>query len=294
MYKAGDPGTLHIYIRAVDGDGKPTGDNLATGSRESTDVTTDSGGAWYYWDLGAGAPLTNGVQYSILIHADATDYAWRYDTGLAGINGYWQTLTTFNKYTSDAEMFETYSGSGATTQTITETSRARIKLIGITDKITSTGRIKQLGITKTITEKGRIKLVDTTKKLTEKARIKAIRDKLLSSQALIVDVGKIYLYLPPSGSSAPSPATFQWYIPSNRWAKNLHFQLQIDKTDDTFGDLEVEKFSYKDSGFQYFNGASWVSLPTDGVDNSYAGNLARFSTILTGGLKFWKIRAFAG
>jgi len=42
------------------------------------------------------------------------------------------------------------------------------------------------------------------------------------------------------------------------------------------------------------NGASWVALPTSGVANSYTGNLARYITTLTYGLKHWRVRAFAG
>ncbi len=205
------------------------------------------------------------------------------------------------------------------------TSRARVKIANITDKITtkarlkqadntkkvtSKARLKQFGTSKTISGKGRVKGVDITKVITSKARLKqsgllkvitsrarlkqSSTGNLFTSKANIVDVGKTYLYLPTTGSSDNSPITFEWYIPSNKWGKNLNFNLQVDKTDDTFADLELNKNSYQDSGFEYFNGATWEAIPTSGVENTYAGNLARYSSVLTSGKKYWRVQAFAG
>ena len=74
---------------------------------------------------------------------------------------------------------------------------------------------------------------------------------------------------------------------------------KIDKNDyefvkERYGEPRLEKFSYKDSGFEYFNGADWVAIPTSGVENIYAGNLARYNASLANGLKYWRVRAFAG
>jgi hypothetical protein len=172
------------------------------------------------------------------------------------------------------------TGAGGGTVTVKETTRARVK---------------QLGISKTLQGKGRIKTAGLSKAIRSKAQIKALASSaILSVGANIVDIGKTYLYLPASGSSENIPVSFEWYIPSNRWGKTINFQLQIDKTSDAFGDLEVEKKSYQDSGFEYFDGADWVALPTSGVVATYAGNLARFITNLTNGLKHWRVRAFAG
>jgi len=201
--------------------------------------------------------------------------------------------------------------------------RAKVKRLGISKILPVRGRIKTADLSAQITTRGKIKTTQE-KKTTARARIeqsnltKAIRSKaritgtksktltirarlyipdshhLLLGKANIVDIGKTYLYLPASGSSENIPVSFEWYIPSNRWGNNLNFQLQIDKSDDTFADLEVEKRSYQDSGFEYWNGSAWVTFPTSGVANSYAGNLARFITNLTNGLKYWRIRAFVG
>jgi hypothetical protein len=141
--------------------------------------------------------------------------------------------------------------------------------------------------------KGRVLFANTIKQ-TIRGKIKVFNSKALSSQARIAGVGTTFLHLPIDTSLQVCPISFEWHIPPNKWDEPLNFQLQIDKTDDTFGDLELEKFSYKDSGFEYYNGSGWVTLPTSGVANSYAGNLARYITTLTYGLKHWRVRAFAG
>jgi len=119
-------------------------------------------------------------------------------------------------------------------------------------------------------------------------------EKLLQVKAKIVAIGKTILSSPSKGASQVSPITFEWYIPSNKWGKNLNFQLQVDKTDNTFQDLEADKKSWQDSGFEYWNGSEWVSVPVTGVNNSYHDNKARFSLNLSSGTKYWRVRAFAG
>jgi len=115
----------------------------------------------------------------------------------------------------------------------------------------------------------------------------------MAVQAKIVDIGKTYLYLPPDTSSnSDNPTYFEWYIIPNRDSRNVCFQIQIDKTSDSFGDLELEKFSYKDSGFEYYDGASWLPVPTTGVSSTYVGNLARYGVLLTTGQKYWRVKTF--
>jgi hypothetical protein len=162
-----------------------------------------------------------------------------------------------------------------------------------TKKTSIRARMEQSNLSVLIQLRGKITNVKT-KLLSARGRIYKGGSNVITGRGYIVNVGKVYLYLPTTGSSENIPVSFEWYIPSNRWGNNLNFQLQIDKTNDTFGDLEVEKRSYQDSGFEYHNGAEWVSLPTSGINNTYAGNLARFITNLTNGLKYWRVRAFAG
>ena len=110
-----------------------------------------------------------------------------------------------------------------------------------------------------------------------------------------LQVATTILYLPINASvNFDVPTSFEWYIPDNILSAKTNFQIQIDYTDDTFSDLELEKWSYKDSGFEYYNGSSWVTLPTSGVDYSYVGNLARYQVHLSYGLKHWRVRSLVG
>jgi hypothetical protein len=213
-----------------------------------------------------------------------------------------------------------------------ETSRGRIKESGITKTETLKAKIKGLGILVTETSRGKIKastsktssmrakiikqrglrarinrinvsLADIratikglgiTKLLDILARIKSVNSKTLQARGFIVDIGKTYLYAPPTGSYSNIPVAFKWYIPSNRWGKDMSFEIQIDKTNDTFNDLEADVFSFSNPGMEYFDGANWNSISSTGVPSTYSGNLARFITNLTNGLKYWRVRAFVG
>jgi hypothetical protein len=126
------------------------------------------------------------------------------------------------------------------------------------------------------------------------SRILTTKIKSLEARGFIVDIGKTYLYAPPTGSYSNIPVAFKWYIPSNRWGKDMSFEIQIDKTNDTFNDLEADVFSFSNPGMEYFDGANWNSISSTGVPSTYSGNLARFITNLTNGLKYWRVRAFVG
>ncbi len=113
--------------------------------------------------------------------------------------------------------------------------------------------------------------------------------------ASIVSVGKVTLDAPSSGSSQTLPFYLEWYIPTNRWGSPLNFHLQIDKTSDSFGDLELEKKSWEDLEFEYWDGINWTAVPATGVPFSKVGNLCRLQiTSLTQGTKYWRVKAYAG
>ena len=189
------------------------------------------------------------------------------------------------------------------------TALARIEITAIESISTARGRVKQAGVEKKLTSRSRIKVLDITKQFQVRARVQTLLEKILSSKGRIegllgkvltargkiVSVGKVMLYAPTDESSEPSPVTFEWYIPSSRWGVNMNFHLQIDKTDDSFGDLETEKRSWQDVGMEYWNDAEWVSVPAGGIGSAYDGNKARYViSTLTAGIKFWRVRAFAG
>ena len=97
------------------------------------------------------------------------------------------------------------------------------------------------------------------------------------------------LVAPTDSSYDNSPITFKWKIPSDSSNRSIFAHLEVDKTDNTFNDLEVNTYSYQGSGFEYWNGSAWVSYPDTGVTSAYYGNEARYITNLTTGKKFWKV-----
>ncbi len=78
IYRLGLPGIVSVGIRATDGEGKPTGADLASGTIDGNTFTTDSSGVWYDIDLGSGTILYSGVKYAIVLGNSASGWArWR-------------------------------------------------------------------------------------------------------------------------------------------------------------------------------------------------------------------------
>lgn len=180
-------------------------------------------------------------------------------------------------------------------QAKTITSKAKISLSGNVKTIQAKGRLKIAGVAKTVTSKARIKQIDFIKTLTAKGRLKIANIvKTATGKAFIVSVGKVTLVSPPNASAALTPIVFIWTIPPNRWDANLNFQIQIDKTNASFGDLEVNKFSWLDAGFEYYDGATWQTVPVLGIPPSAIGKNCRLSLALTPGTKYWRVIAYAG
>lgn len=73
-------GTITIYLKAVDGDHKPTGDVLASGTTDGDLILTESPGDWRDFDLGAGVALNNGQEYAILGRSTGGAFIWPYHT----------------------------------------------------------------------------------------------------------------------------------------------------------------------------------------------------------------------
>ena len=122
-----------------------------------------------------------------------------------------------------------------------------------------------------------------------RSRISISLSKQVQSRAKIVRISKVRLVSPPDQSEQISPVEFKWKIPSSADNKNIHCHIQI-ATDENFSSIEVEKKTYKDSGFQYWNGSSWVDYPTNGVSSEFYGNEARIIIPLSLGTKYWRVR----
>lgn len=112
----------------------------------------------------------------------------------------------------------------------------------------------------------------------------------LALQSTFLAVATPTLVSPTDEGTGTSPVTFVWKIPTGANNRPVHAHIQIDKTSDDFGDLEKDLYSYKDAGFEYYNGTDWVAYPITGVTSDYYGNQARITLNLTTGWKYWRVR----
>lgn len=77
MYRTGSPGTITVELKVTDGDGKPTGSILASGTTNGNTLTTDSGGEWREITFSVPYTLSFGIKYIIIAHARDGVYANR-------------------------------------------------------------------------------------------------------------------------------------------------------------------------------------------------------------------------
>ncbi|HYE69241.1 MAG TPA: hypothetical protein VEA58_11560 [Anaerovoracaceae bacterium] len=118
--------------------------------------------------------------------------------------------------------------------------------------------------------------------------------KKVEAKARIVKIAPTRLVSPPDlTTGVNSPATLVWIIPENSYGAPIHANVQIDNAD-TFESPEFDLYSYKDAGFEYWNGSAWVAYPTTGVLPQYAGNQARVTVAVTEGTKHWRARGGRG
>jgi hypothetical protein len=66
------PGTITISIKAVNGDGKPTGGDLTSGTTDGDTLTTDTGGEWREITFSAVYSLSSGTQYAIVLRCSGS------------------------------------------------------------------------------------------------------------------------------------------------------------------------------------------------------------------------------
>jgi hypothetical protein len=68
------PGNVTVGIRNVDGDGKPTGNDLTNGIIDGNTFTTDNSGAWYQINFTTPYQLSVGNTYAIVVRAEGTGF----------------------------------------------------------------------------------------------------------------------------------------------------------------------------------------------------------------------------
>lgn len=83
LYRQGSPGTLTVSIRATDGEGLPTGEDLCSGTTNGNTLPLGSPYTWREITLGDGADLSADTKYAIVARAPAGDVTntvfWRAD-----------------------------------------------------------------------------------------------------------------------------------------------------------------------------------------------------------------------
>jgi len=83
LYRTGLPGTITVSIRATNGSGHPTGNDLCSGTTNGDTLTDVTSGEWREITLGAGYDLSVNTKYAIVVRAlsgNSSNYAcWRVD-----------------------------------------------------------------------------------------------------------------------------------------------------------------------------------------------------------------------
>jgi hypothetical protein len=94
--------------------------------------------------------------------------------------------------------------------------------------------------------------------------------------------------------AAPMSTTPDLKFTSPASAVKQHFQLQLD-TANTFstGNLRTLDSSTSQTNWTYWNGSSWVAMPSDGLPIAYAGNEVDYTvtSALSGATWYRRVRA---
>ena len=107
-------------------------------------------------------------------------------------------------------------------------------------------------------------------------------------------VEQIWIFLPPvwvspadTADATPGDALVWTSVAAS---KRVHFRLQV-ADDAGFSSGLVTYYSYNVTGFEYWDGSSWVAFPRDGMPAAKTGNNVRYTA--TSGLSGTKYRRVA-
>jgi len=164
------------------------------------------------------------------------------------------------------------------------TSKAIIKR-EFTQTIEAKGRVT-IASTQIVAVKGRIGIA-SSQAIQAKGRIGIAEQQTITAKAEIICLSKPILVTPTHLSVQTSPVYLVWEISSCCKNRNIHTHIEIDKTDNTFNDLEKDLYSFRDPDFEYWDGSNWQTYPTSGISSVYYGNQARVLVTLTTGNKWW-------
>jgi hypothetical protein len=114
IWRVYTPGTVTVSIKAVDIDGKPTGDDLCSGTINGNTLSESDTDTYTEITFGDGCSLTSGTQYAIVVRSAAGTVEWDYDNSTPAYAGGMQAGSLDGgsswAYTYDGGdfMFETY------------------------------------------------------------------------------------------------------------------------------------------------------------------------------------------
>ena len=116
LYRVGNPGTVTISLRAVDGGLDPTGADLAVGTLDGNSLTADTAGAWAEVNMTIPYSRVAATTYAVIVRAtdgDAANYVgWRKNSGGAFANGEYEASgdsgATWTPDNAQDFMFETW------------------------------------------------------------------------------------------------------------------------------------------------------------------------------------------
>lgn len=129
-----------------------------------------------------------------------------------------------------------------------------------------------------------------TKTFDVDAILKATYTKAFTADAILVS--KPVIVSPKDAASETSPVYMVFTTTGqDEGGGKKHFEINIDKTSDAFGDLEIDTDSYtSQTNWEFWDGDSWEPMPAAGMDSAYFGNNVRYQATLTASNKWWRVR----
>ena len=284
------------------------GNEKATGAFTTSDAYYSFGGETDLWGLSFTPDDINASDFGVVVsmigdsyeayneasqYLSATNFGFAISSSatidgiLVEVEGKETTASGISNASIDHVRITIYYTESGVTSTQTITAKANLS-VNREKTITAKASIKIIVI-QTLTSKARI-LILSTQTVNTKALIQLVKINTVTAKAKIICISKPILINPAQFETKTSPVTLVWEIPTCCQGRNIHVNIQIDKTNNTFGDIEIDLYSFKDSGFEYWDGDSWEVYPTMRVASTYYGNQARVTVELTAGTKYWRVK----
>lgn len=186
-------------------------------------------------------------------------------------------------FTADAFIFRTFAASFSADANIKATVSGSLTADAYVKKTLSGSITADAFIAKTLSGS-----------FTADAYVKVTFAGSATADAQLSRVGRIDWTTPSDGATITATPVLTFLIPQG--VGPVVFELELD-TVNTFDGVDYRRYrSHIDAtGWEYWNGTSWVAVPTSGVAASFAGNEARFTvpTDLAAGTWYRRIRGGA-